>query len=251
MAALLTRLARLLTLAPLLMAGGGTSAANPLIADLSSREIAITTGFAGTELLLFGATEGEGDIVVVVHGPARREVVRRKERVAGVWINGASVVFDHVPVFYFVASSRPLERIAPPETLAHLQIGVESLKFAVREDVDAQLAAAFRAGLIEAKRASGLYSRRPGTVTVRGSRLFRTSIRFPANVPTGVYSADVHLFRDGRHLSVSRTPVIVRKAGIEARIYDFAHESSALYGAVAILIALVAGWLAGVVFRRT
>jgi uncharacterized protein (TIGR02186 family) len=189
-------------------------------------------------------------VVVVVRGPARREVVRRKERVAGIWLNGTAVTFDHVPGFYFVATSRPLDRVAPAETLAHLQIGVETLKLEARGAATPKLAAEFHAGLLGAKQASRLYSRKPGTVSVQGGRLFRTSIRFPANVPTGVYSAEVHLFRDGRPISVSKTPVIVRKAGIEARIYDFAHEQSALYGIVAIVIALVAGWLAGVVFRK-
>ena len=41
----------------------------PLVADLSAHEISITTGFSGTELLLFGATEGEGDVIVVIRGP--------------------------------------------------------------------------------------------------------------------------------------------------------------------------------------
>ena len=52
-----------------------------LAADLSSKEVAISTGFSGAELLLFGATEGYGDIVVTVLGPLRDEVFRRKPRV--------------------------------------------------------------------------------------------------------------------------------------------------------------------------
>ena len=46
------------------------------------------------------------------------------------------------------------------------------------------------------------------------------------------------------------TPLIVNKAGIEARVFDFAHDQRALYGIIAILIALVAGWLAHVAFRE-
>jgi len=42
----------------------------------------------------------------------------------------------------------------------------------------------------------------------------------------------------------------VAKAGLGAEIYQFAHRNSALYGIIAILIALLAGWLAGVVFRK-
>jgi hypothetical protein len=42
----------------------------------------------------------------------------------------------------------------------------------------------------------------------------------------------------------------VRKVGLESQIYDFAHEQAAFYGVIAIAVALVAGWVAGAVFRR-
>ena len=45
--------------------------AQGLVADASRHLVAITTGFVGTKVLLFGATEGEGDVIIVVRGPAR------------------------------------------------------------------------------------------------------------------------------------------------------------------------------------
>ena len=83
--------------------------AQALVADLSSHLIAITAGFAGTELLLFGATEGEGDVVVLVRGPDSDVAVRRKARVAGIWLNTESLSFANVPSYYRVASSKPLD----------------------------------------------------------------------------------------------------------------------------------------------
>ena len=229
-----------------------SAAAMPLVADLSSREIAITTGFSGADLLLFGATDGEGDVVVVVRGPVRREVVRRKERIAGIWLNGASVAFDDVPGFYFVASSRPLDQVTPPETLRKLQIGVAQLALpaASVHDKEKERAESFRSGLRRAMVSRNLYSDSVAAVAILGNRLFRTEIRFPANVPTGVYTAETYLFRGGELTGSTKTPVIVRKAGVEARIFDFAQEQAALYGVVAIIIALVAGWLAGLMFRK-
>ncbi|HEX3065649.1 MAG TPA: TIGR02186 family protein, partial [Dongiaceae bacterium] len=72
-------------------------AAEPLVADLSNHLIAITTGFTGAQVLLFGATDGPGDVVVVVRGPTGRAVVRRKDRVFGIWINSAGRDFAEVP----------------------------------------------------------------------------------------------------------------------------------------------------------
>ena len=59
--------------------------ANSLVADLSRHLVAITTGFVGTDVLLFGATDDAGDVVVIVPGPDRSVVVHRKSRVLGVW----------------------------------------------------------------------------------------------------------------------------------------------------------------------
>lgn len=242
-------LLRRLLLALLALAAGAAAAgaAPPLVADLSSREIAITTGFAGTELLLFGATEGPGDVVVVVRGPQREQIVRRKIQVAGIWLNGESVRFENVPVFYWVGSTRPLDEIAAPRVLDERAIGTAHLVFAPAEATAS--AAEFRAALVRAKKRQSLY-KEDGKVAVVADRLFRTNVIFPANLPTGDYHAEVYLVRDGRVASQHITTIEVARVVLGARIYNFARQQAALYGIMAIVIALAAGWLAGVIFRK-
>lgn len=230
--------------------GASASAQEPLIADLSSREIAITTGFTGASLLLFGAIAGSGDVVVVVRGPARREVVRRKKRVAGVWMNAESVSFPDVPVFYRVATARPLADIAPEAVLDARELGADRLRVR-RAGAEWPGEDPYRTALLRNKGRDRLYSDGQGSIKVIDKRLFRTDVFFPANVPTGTYAVEVMLFRGGHLVDVQRTPLAVRKVGLEADIFNFAHEQSALYGIIAILIALMAGWLAGVVFRKS
>ena len=60
-----------------------------LVADLSKSKIAITSGFHGTDLLLFGAVDGAvgDDILVVISGPPTDIAQRRKAKHAGTWIN--------------------------------------------------------------------------------------------------------------------------------------------------------------------
>lgn len=224
--------------------------AQSVVADLSSREIAITTGFTGAELLLFGATEGFGDIVVTVSGPERPEIVRRKERVAGIWVNGASVTFRTAPAYYRVASSKPLERVTSFDERRRLRIGIDTLPIDTASSKPAGEVAKFKTALFRNKQRLGLYGDDVSPIRIMGGRLFRTTISFPANVPTGEYMATVYLFNEGKLVSRESTPLTVRKDGIEAKIYSFAHDHAAWYGAIAILLALMAGWLAGVIFRR-
>jgi uncharacterized protein (TIGR02186 family) len=241
---------RALFLAAFVLLASGPVRAQALIADLSSHLIAITTGFAGTELLLFGATEGEGDVVVIVRGPDGETSVRRKARVAGIWINRDELRFSGVPTFYRIASSKPLADFVPLALRQRHQIGVDFLRLHPQREVGPEEAAAFRAGMVRNKEAQKLYEPEVGRVSFLGARLFRTRIVFPANVPTGNYSVEVLLIRGGQVIAAQTTPMFVSKVGFGADIYDFAHEWAALYGLLAILLAVSAGWAAGLIFRK-
>lgn len=225
--------------------------AQALIADLSSHLIAITAGFSGTELLLFGATEGEGDVVVLVRGPEGETAVRRKSRVAGIWLNTDELRFGAVPVFYRVAASRPLGEFLTPALRQRHQIGSEFLRLAPLREANVETVQAFRAGLVRNKERLQLFDPEPGRVTFLGPRLFRTRIYFPANVPTGAYTVEVLLIRNGQVAAAQSTPMFVSKVGIGAEIYDFAHTHSAWYGLIAVLIAVFAGWAAGAIFKKS
>ena len=227
-------------------------AADPLIADLSKDSIEITTGFAGTDVLLFGAIEGEGDVLVEVRGPASDMVVRRKDRTLGIWINRDQVGFADVPSFYRLASSADIYETARNKTLIQQYgIGAANLDLTPIGDVLDARQASFRAGMIRNFEASGLYSEDIGGVVFLGPGLFSVKLHFPANVVTGTYGVQVFLLRDGLVVSKRNYSLVVQKIGIGAQVFAFAHKHPAAYGALAIAIALLAGWFAGFVFRRT
>lgn len=247
------RLRRLLAVLGLaLLPGGAAPEAESLVADLSHHLIAITTAFVGTQVVAFGVAESGRDVIVTVQGPREDLVVRRKSRVAGVWINRDRLAFARVPAYYAVASTGPLEQIARPAVLAQLEIGTAYLDL---EPIDAQGVelselASFRDALVRRKQEQGLYSRRPAPINFIGEELFRTNLVFPANVPPGIYQVQVFELQDGFAGDAQRSTLVVSKVGFEADIYDYAQHRAALYGLAAIVIAIVAGWLAGVIFRR-
>ena len=228
--------------------GGSPAQGADLIVDLSRHQVSISTGFTGSDVLLFGATGGVGDVVVVVRGPVGRVVVRRKSRIAGIWVNRERAVFTGVPAFYSVAASRPLAEIVPDSVAARLEIGADRLRLrAISPGRDRE---AFRRALVRNKRRLGLYPAEIGRVRFLGSRLFRAEVRFPANVPTGIYTVQVYLLHDGEVIGGQTTPLAVSKVGLEAWIFESAHRHSTLYGVIAVIIALMAGWLSGTIFRR-
>ena len=111
--------------------------AENLEADVSTRSVAITSTYSGTEILIFGTVDnsrqpsaeaGTYEIVAVVEGGPSPLSVRHKSRVGGLWINTRSIRFSAGPSFYGIASTRPLDEIAEPEVLATHQIGFDHLR---------------------------------------------------------------------------------------------------------------------------
>jgi uncharacterized protein (TIGR02186 family) len=226
----------------------------PLIADLSEHQIQITTGFVGTDVLLFGTVEPGSNVVVVVRGPEEGTAVWRKARYAGIWVNERRIVFERVPSFYAVRSSAPLDQIAAETTRARHGMGAEFLRLRPARDDAASITdvevAAFRRALVRNKEREGLFATSGDQITFLGGQLFRTRLHFPANVPTGFYDVEVFMLQEGRVVHAQTTPLIVRKAGLGADVFFFAHNYSAVYGIIAVALAIAAGVLAAFVFRK-
>lgn len=240
----------LLSLCAVLLLPADAARDDALEVDLSEDMIGISTGFTGANVLLFGATKGEGGVIVLVRSPDSSVVVRRKARIAGIWVNSDELTFDDAPGFYHVASSEPLDDLLPKAILQANEIGVENIGFNPHDFLSADEEQAFRSALVRNKQRAGLYSQQIGEIAFRGDRLFRTRLELPANVPTGQYDVSVFLVNEGVIVDWSTAQLSVDKVGLEAKLTEFAFEQAPLYGIIAILIALIAGWFAGFVFRK-
>lgn len=231
---------------------GPVRAGEPLVADLSKHLVAITTGFAGADVLLFGAVEDypDGDVVVVVRGPNRHETVRRKERQAGIWVNRAQAEISNVPTFYGVAATRALDQIASSALLDRHQIGLDHLVLKVAASDPGDDPHQWRQALIRAKQERGLYPLAIQDIGFLSQRLFRTDMHFPANVPVGTYLVEVYLIHQGKVISAQTTPLIVSKSGLGADLFDFAHQRAALYGMISVMLSALVGWAAAKALKR-
>jgi uncharacterized protein (TIGR02186 family) len=222
-----------------------------LIVDLSSPRVSITSAFQGESLMLFGTFDPPGEIVVVVAGPPAREQVMRKERFLGLWLNTGRQLFDDVPAYYFIAASQPVQRLlargAGGEILS-LEDRMASVR-PVRARAPAELDR-FRGGLVEVKRAEGLYPAAFGQVTVQGGRLFRADLPFPSRLPEGTYDVRAYLLRNGRIVASVSRPLPVAKIGFSADLAGWSRHEGSFYGMGAIAMALLVGWLGGAVMRR-
>ncbi len=234
------------------------AAQEQIVAGMSQNRVSITADFDGSEILIYGAVkreapppEGQGplEVIVTVEGPATPVVVRRKDRVAGIWLNNAEVRVSSAPSFYAVATTGPLDHIlSDTDNLRHA-ITIERVIRAVGITSDADKAGEFLLGLLRVRTNEGRYRVLQGKVELTEETLFRTDVVLPANLTEGEYKVRLFLLRNKQVIASQERLIGVRKTGLERTLFVMAHEQPFLYGLISLALAGVAGWAASAGFR--
>ncbi|BAQ67913.1 hypothetical protein NHU_00745 [Rhodovulum sulfidophilum] len=248
---------RLALLLPLLLLAALPARAESVVAGLSQTRVSITTNFAGSEILIFGAVKRDApapeapplEVVVTVAGPSTPATVRKKDRRGGIWINTESVRISAAPSFYAVAATGPLERaLSQTEDLRH-QVSIPRAIRAVGVTQETPEAQSFIDALIRIRSETGLYQELPSAVELDEQTLFRTSIALPSNLTEGEYATRIFLTRGGEVVDAYETTIGVHKVGLERWTYLLAHEHPLAYAILSLAIAIAAGWGASAAFR--
>ena len=232
------------------------ASAEDLVSGLSQDQIQITSNYAGTDIVVFGAIESADmttsgrDVVVVVRGPETDFAVRRKARVAGIWINRDKITLYGMPTYYYIASTKPLQKIASSALLAQYRLGLAHVTPERESTRSRRKGEPFRLAAIRMRERQKLYAEAPSRVEFLGYSLFRVRVPVPANVTTGEYTVQVYLFRDGSVVSAQSTPLFVDQIGLERRLVNFAHDRPFWYGLLTVAMAMLLGWGSSFLFRR-
>lgn len=245
--------AALLALA-LLVSGPAAAQAPDLAAGITEEEVSVGADYRGARLTVFGAHWRRGrapsDVIVVLRGPAETQIIRRKRRIAGLWINTDPVRFTNVPSFFALASTRPVNSFLNARTIGELGLdagALARLEGGTPADTDS---AAYRRALVRLKRAEGLYPNRRAALRLDEDGLFQVAFAIPPNAPIGRYAVDVYLFRNAQLVKRKPGEVRISRIGIEKTVYTAAQKTPLLYGFAAVLLALGAGYAAAFAFRR-
>jgi len=238
-------------LAPLVLTA--PAPAEDLIADLSTGTILITSDFTGTEIALFGVVErdaqsvargGSYEIAVIVKGPANDVLVQQKARRFGIWINADGQRFPGVPSYSALMTTPD-----PGDQLDWLVLEADAPRDGSEAGLTGDRLAFFQA-YADAREAQGLYVREIGGVEMLTDRFFRTLIPLPGLAPDGLYTVDIYLFVGGVLIDKHERSFKVDKVGFEQQLFSLSRNQPYLYGALVVILALVTGYVGGVVFRR-
>lgn len=231
--------------------------AEEVVLGLSKDNVAITTSFDGSEILIFGAVKREApidqssplEVVITVAGPSEPVVVRRKEHLFGIWVNTDAVEVDAAPSFYAVATTGPIDQVLSNTEDLREKITIDNAIRSVGAPSNITDAESFTDAVIRIREDKGLYQTLEGQVALDQQTLFRTSIDMPADLTEGDYTTRIFLTRNGEIVGDYETSIAVEKVGLERFLFNMSREQPVWYGLMSLAIAIAAGWGASAVFR--
>ncbi|WP_372838523.1 TIGR02186 family protein [Phaeovulum sp.] len=241
----------------LVLIAAAPARAETVVAGVSLDEIGITARFDGTEVLIYGAVrreEPEPDgpplhVIVTLEGPAGSVTIRRKEKIAGIWVNTEEVGVSATPTYYSVASTGPLGEILDPAEDVRQRISVPLAVRAFSGPLEVEDARPFTEALLRIRMAEGQYTLSEGSVALIEGTLFRADFQLPANLVEGDYKMRIYLLRGGQVIDSHRSALPVRKIGLERTLFLMSRENAYAYGLMSLVLAVVAGWAASAAFR--
>lgn len=227
-----------------------------VVLGLSQNQVEITTDFNGSELLIFGAVKREqpipdGDplhVLVTLSGPSVPVVVRRKGKRFGIWTNVESVTVDRAPIFYAVATSAPFEEILSQSNDRRYRVSIERAILSIGAKVAHEEADDYIQALVQIREEQDKYMLLEGAVQLDQQTLFRTDIQMPPDLTEGEYTARILLTRGGEVIADHDSIIEVQKVGLERFLFNLSREQPMVYGILALVIAMVAGWGASAIF---
>ena len=212
-----------------------------IVMDIAEDHVDITSSFNGKIVTVFGTTDQDGDIAIVLRGTDSRIAVRKKQSSLGMWLNRQSVDFKHVPIYYSYATTRDERTIADNKLLRQLGIGINALDFQTVGNSNDDIAPEFQEALIRTQQAKGFFALDPIRVKLMGGNLFRADFYLPGNIPTGKYNIQGYLFKNGSLVDMTGVDMDVEQAGLSGSILNFAVDYSLAYAMFGVLMAALAG----------
>ena len=220
--------------------------------DISENNIKIETNFIGKEVIIFGILNDNQETIMTIKGPEKNALIQKKERILGFWFNTKKITYNQIPSIFFIASSNEIEDILPTSTIIKEELSFDYLlenKTSQRNFISDISLDTWKSNFVRIKKNKNLF--KEYEIENIDNKLFQTRIFFPAKSIPGEYKVNVYQIKDNLILNNKEKIITLKKSGIGNQIYNFAHKNAAAYGLFAIIFAVLSGFLAATLFRRS
>ncbi len=232
-------------------------AISAITCQVSPKQIDINLTYHGATLTVTGESAPGDDLVIRIGNKAAPAHYKYIGKAGGIfWMKKGNITFKNVPGVYILASSGKLESILDPEAMKANLLGYAAIKATAEiEEGNPGLSkneARWKNEFIRFKEKQNLYTIHPGTVTIQPGQTntYRVEVPWPFQAPPGTYSIEAMAIRNGKVAERARTDFTVARTGMVAKLTDLAFNKPALYGIMAVVIAIIAGFAVGMIFKK-
>lgn len=211
--------------------------------------VEINSFFQGHEVTVSGTVPAGHQAVVEVLGPVGEEHLMRKGRRGPLWMNVGEISVSGAPSLYVVLSS------ASDLLAGNSPWGFPALKkqLTLTGQVQENEQAKFLEQFLKLKESEGLYAARPEALRLSpdGPGGLKVTGKFwlPANVRPDTYKVCLTTVLAGQAMDRQCTSLLVRMTGFPALLMSLAYQHAVLYGILAVVIAILTGFLMGYLFK--
>jgi len=236
----------------LVMALWGEVRAAPSELTVRPDVVRIGTWYDGAKLHVRANIPLGCQAVLELTGERGQTRLMRKEKVWGMWKNGAEILERGAPVLYLAMStdSKMLSRSNRAPSWGYDAISKRiSFTGGVGNIAHRQLFDEF----LRLKENRGRYGIFPGGASIQvlpeGGQQVEGVFKLPSRLPRGDYHVVLSMVKDGRVVSKEIQPLKVVLTGFPAAIFQLAHKHALAYGILAAGIAILSGFLVGLIFQ--
>jgi uncharacterized protein (TIGR02186 family) len=230
-----------------------------VITSASKNVVEIGLSYHGDQIFFFGVNPVPGSDVVIKLTAEKEEAVKlsMKGRVGPFWMTVKQYEVTGAPFIYKIHASRPLAQIISKETAQKLELGFDAVRHRMKMHLIRGEAAPDDAdvvwkGLLKIKERANLYNivEDPKRLEISEGRLFKHYFRFPPAATEGRYQVESFCFQNGELVGYGKDIIEIKKVGLEHWLTQTSQNSPVFFGIMAVLIAVGAGLLVGVIFGK-
>jgi len=234
------------------LALGEAHAATNLNVAMHPENIRMGAGFNGAQVLLSGKVPSDASVFVRIVGKSEDAKLKEKGRALGVlWMNMGSVEISNAPNIFLLYLPKEGEEMLAKGGVPG--IGLQSLHKQVEivaEDADKDV---IFDEFLKLKEKAGLYGTFANAVQYGSEKgdlkSFKATLTLPAALPQGRYTVKVLAVENGAVAASDDLVLDAHEVGLPSWITTFAFDHGTLYGIFAVVVAVIAGLLTGVIFR--
>lgn len=220
---------------------------------LSPSRVEVDLFFRGAGLVATGTVRRDCQVVLKLEGERGAAAYRRKDKRGPLWVSTGSVVFNALPGLYMVAASSDSADLERQLEMVGEGFGALRRSVTIEQSPPGDDGFVFDE-FLRLKTQRGLYAVRPGSVALSDRdgafNGLRAEFRIPPAVRPGTYRATLYCFNEHTLISETVQSVSVEKTGLVRALSNVAFQHGGLYGVVSVLVALAAGLVVGMIFRK-